>query len=191
MSPENAAINTAALQSQLGFYRLLCFSLTLVLLGGVGVLGFVLLKDTVKIVPVEIRKPYEMGANYANRDYLADMASYVLGSVLSVTPESVDHNNKVILKMTHPDGYPTLKTALDAAAARLKKERITTLWNARNETIDERNLVVRASGTVKTFIADKLVSDTPRDYSVKFLITTSGRLYVTKIEEIVKADAAR
>lgn len=191
MSPENAAINTAALQSQLGFYRVLCLSLSLVLLGGVGVLGFVLLKDTVKIVPAEIRKPYEIGANYANRDYLADMAAYVLGSVLSVTPESVDHNNKTILKMTHPDGYPTLKTALDASAARLKKERITTLWNARNETIDERNLVVRASGTVKTFIADKLVSDTPRDYSVKFLITTSGRLYVTKIEEIVKADAAR
>lgn len=189
MSPENAAINAAALQSQLGFYRVLSFLLTLVLMAGVGVLGFVLLKDTVKIVPTEIRKPYEIGANYANRDYLADMASYVLGSVLSVTPESVDHNNRVILKMTHPDGYPTLKTALDASAARLKKERITTLWNARNETIDERNLTVRASGTVKTFIADKLVSDTPRDYSVKFLITTSGRLYVTKIEEIVKAGA--
>lgn len=190
MSPENAIRNASILQSQIGFYRVVSFLLSLVLLGGVGILAYVLARETVRIVPPEIHRPYQIGAGYANKDYLADMASYVLGSVLTVTPETVDHNNKVILKMAHPDGYPALKTSLDSAAARLKKERITTLWGPRNESIDEHALTVHASGSLKTFIADKLVSESPRDYLVKFLITTSGRLYVTKIEEIVKPESA-
>lgn len=190
MSPDKALKNAAVLQSQIGFYRVVSFLLSLVLLGGVGILAYVLARETVRIVPPEIHRPYQIGAGYANKDYLADMATYVLSSVLSVTPETVDHNNKVILKMTHPDGYPALKTSLDASAARLKKERITTLWGARNEAIDERALIVQVSGSIKTFIADKLVSESPRDYVVKFLITTSGRLYVTKIEEIVKTESA-
>jgi len=189
MSPENAARNTASLQSQLRFYRLLSFTLTLTLLGGVLVLGFVLLRDTVKIVPPEIRRPLEIGSSYANKDYLAEMSAYVLGSILTVTPDTVDHNTRVILKMTHPEGYAILKTALEASATRLKRERITTIWALRSELVDERNLSVKASGSLKTFIADKLVSESPRDYAIKFLITTSGRLYVTKIEEIVKPEA--
>ena len=40
----------------------------------------------------------------------------------------------------------------------------------------------------KTFIADKLTSEREKDYLVEFTITTSGRLYVSKIEEIVKRD---
>jgi len=130
-----------------------------------------------------------MGANYANKDYLAEMSAYVLNSVLTVTPDTVDHNTKVILKMTHPDGYATLKTALEASAARLKRERITTIWSLRSEVVDERGLTLKASGSLKTYIADKLVSDAPKDYFVKFLVTSSGRLYVTKIEEIVKPEA--
>ena len=190
MSPENAARNSAVLHSQLRLYRLLCFVLSLVLLGGVVILGFVLLRETIRIVPPEIRRPYEIGANYANKDYLAEMSAYVLSSVLTVTPDTVDYNTKVILKMTHPDGYATLKTALEASAARLKRERITTIWSLRSEVVDERNLTLKASGSLKTYIADKLVSESPKDYFVKFLVTTSGRLYVTKIEEIVKSEAA-
>jgi len=150
----------------------------------------VILRDTTKVVPTEIRRPYEIGANYANKDYLLDMAGYVLGMVLTVTPESVDYNNKVILKMADPDGYPVLKTALDAAALRMRAERITTIWVPRKEEVSEREKRVKVSGKLKTYIADKLTSERDKDYIVEFIITTSGRLYVSRIEEIVKLDSA-
>ena len=143
MAPEQATNERDRLQSQVRFLRAANAGQLAVLLLLVLLLGFVVVRDTTKIVPTEIRRPYEIGANYANKDYLLDMAGYVLGTVLTVTPESVDYNNRVILKMTDPDGYAGLKTALDAAALRLKQERVTTIWVPRKEEVSERDKRVK------------------------------------------------
>jgi conjugal transfer pilus assembly protein TraE len=191
MAPDHAINERERLQSQLRFHRATNAGLLLVLFCLVLLLGFVVVRDTTKIVPTEIRRPYEIGANYANKDYLLDMAGYVLGTVLTVTPESVDYNNKVILRMADPDGYAGLKTALDAAALRLKQERVTTIWVPRKEEVSEQDKRVKVSGKLKTYIADKLTSERDKDYLVEFSVTTSGRLYVSKIEEFLGRSAAR
>ena len=191
MAPEQATNERDRLQSQVRFLRAANAGQLAVLLLLVLLLGFVVLRDTTKIVPTEIRRPYEIGANYANKDYLLDMAGYVLGTVLTVTPESVDYNNRVILRMADPDGYAGLKTALDAAALRLKQERVTTIWVPRKEEVSERDKRVKVSGKLKTYIADKLTSERDKDYLVEFSVTTSGRLYVSKIEEFLGRDPAR
>lgn len=188
MAPDKAINERDKLQSQVRFHRAMNAGLLGTLFFGVLLLGFVVVRDTTKIVPPEVRRPYEIGANYANKDYLLDMAGYVLGTVLTVTPETVDYNNKVILKMADPDGYAGLKTALDAAAMRLKQERVTTIWVPRKEEVSEQDKRVKVSGKLKTYIADKLTSEREKDYIVEFTITTSGRLYVSKIEEVVKRD---
>ena len=191
MAPEQANNERDRLQSQVRFLRAANAGQLAVLLLLVLLLGFVVVRDTTKIVPTEIRRPYEIGANYANKDYLLDMAGYVLGTVLTVTPESVDYNNRVILRMADPDGYAGLKTALDAAALRLKQERVTTIWVPRKEEVSERDKRVKVSGKLKTYIADKLTSERDKDYLVEFSVTTSGRLYVSKIEEFLGRDPAR
>lgn len=191
MTPEKANNERDALRAQVRFHRALNVSLVATLFLGVVLLGWVLIRDTTRIVPPEVRGEYEVGANFANKDYLLDVSGYVLGMVLTVTPETVEHNNKVILKMTHPDGYAELKTALDAAALRLRKERVTTIWVPRKQEVDERAKRVKVSGKLKTYIADQLTSERDKDYIVEFTITASGRLYVSKIEEVVERGAAR
>jgi conjugal transfer pilus assembly protein TraE len=191
MAPDKANNERDALKAQVRFHRAMNAGLLGTLFLGVLLLGFVVFRDTTRIVPPEIKRPYELGANYANRDYLLDMAGYVLGMVLTVTPETVDYNNNVILKMADPDGYAGLKTALDAAALRLKQERVTTIWVPRKEEVSELDKRVKVSGKLKTYIADKLTSEREKDYIVEFTITTSGRLYVSKIEEIVKRDPSK
>ncbi len=189
MTPDNANNERSALLSQIRFHKLMSLILAVIIFGGMIIFGYVLVRDTTKILPPEIRRPYEIGANYANKEYLLDMANYVLGTVLNVTPENADHNNKVILKMAHPDGYPTLKTALDAAAMRIRQEKVTTIWVPRKEEVFERDKRVKVNGKLKTYIADKLTSEREKNYIVEFTITTSGRLYVSKIEEIIKKDS--
>ena len=191
MTPANHINELQKLKSQVSFLRVSSLSLSLVLLIGVLLLGFVISRDTTKIVPVEVRRPYEMGANYANKDYLLDMTGYVLDRILTVTPETVDYNNRTILKITDPDGYAELKTALDSAAARLKQEKITTIWVPRTEEIQERAMKVKVKGRLKTFIADKLTSERDKEYSVEFQITISGRLYVTKIQEVIAVEPVK
>lgn len=187
MSPNKANNDRSLLAAQVVFLRITVLSLAVVILAGVVLVGFLLLRDTTKVVPPEVRRPYEIGADYANKEYLADMATYVLDKVLTTSPEQVDFNNKVILRMTHPDGAAHLKTSLDASALRMKKEKITTVWAPRAEEIFEREKRVKVTGKLKTYIADKLTSERDKTYFVEFTVTTSGRLYVTKIEEFIKA----
>ena len=130
------------------------------------------------------------GSNYASKDYLGDMANYVLQQILTVSADSVDFQNKVILKMTDPDAYGKLKAELDAAALRIRKDRISTVWTARKEIISEQAKSVRVSGSLKTYIADVLTSTRDKEYIVDFYITSSGRLYVANVQEVVKPDPA-
>jgi len=191
MTPLNAKNDREALSGQLLFHRYTIgglLGLSVVLAG-----GFVwqTMHSTVVLVPPEIRRQYEIGSNYADRDYLADMANYVLSTVLTVTPDSVDHNNAVILKMTDPEGYASLKSDLDAAALRLKRDRVTTLWSWRTEKVFARDKKVEVTGRLKTFISDVLTSERDKTFIVEFIINSSGRLYVSKVKELVKADLAR
>lgn len=190
MSPEIAKNERALLISQIRFLRLLVIGLMPSILGLICVAGYLVLTQVTHIVPPEVKRPYELGGGHANSDYLTDMANYVLDKVLTVTPETVDYNNKVILKMAHPDGFGALKTTLDAAAIRVKQDRISTIWVPRTEKVMEQAGVVEVSGLRKTFIADKLTSQTEKTYIVQFSLTTSGRLYVSKIEEMVKRDTS-
>lgn len=90
VAPDKANNEREALKAQIRFHRMMNVGLLGTLFFSVLLLGFVLLRDNIKIVPPEVRRPYEIGAHYANRDYLLDMAGYVLSMVLSVTPETVD-----------------------------------------------------------------------------------------------------
>jgi conjugal transfer pilus assembly protein TraE len=189
MLPKNAINDRASLQGQVKFQRVIIVSLIGMVFALFGLEAYTLIRQTTVVVPPEVRRAYEVGANYADKDYLLDMGAYVLGMVMTVTPETVDHNNSVILKMTHPDGYATLKTFLDAAALRLKRERVTTIWVPRDEKVNVSAKTVEVSGKLKTYIADKLTSEREKNYLVEFTVTVSGRLYVSKIEEIVKRDS--
>jgi conjugal transfer pilus assembly protein TraE len=190
MSPENSLNERLILKSQVKFLRVMSIGLIAAIFALITIEGFIFMRETTVIVPAEVRRPYELGADFASTDYLTDMANYVLDKVLTVTPESIDYNNRVILKMTHPDGYPNLKSSLDAAALRLKKERITTVWIPRNEKVSTNAKTVEVSGQLKTYIADLLTSTHDKTYLVQFTVTLSGRLYVSSIEEVIKRDPA-
>lgn len=191
MNPQHARNERDVLKSQITFQRYViggALGVSLVLAGG---WLWTAMNSVVAIVPPEVKRPYEIGSNFGNRDYLSDMANFVLQTVLTVSPDSVDYNNKVILKMTDPDGYGKLKADLEGAALRIKRDRISTVWTPRKEEILERDKRVKVSGRLKTYVADVLTSDREKEYLVEFNVTTAGRLYVVNLQEVVKPDPAR
>lgn len=191
MNPNNAKNERDALKGQMTFQQNVIYSLVGLSFALAAGWGWTVMNSTVAIVPPEVKRPYEIGSNFGNKDYLGDMANYVLSTVLTVSPDSVDFNNKVILKMTDPDGYGKLKSDLEAAALRLRRDRVSTVWVARKEEISERDKRVKIAGRLKTYIADVLTSDREKEYIVEFSITSSGRLYVLKVQEVVKPDPVR
>lgn len=143
------------------------------------------------IAPPEINRPYEIGPNFGSRDYLVDQADYVLFMINTVTPHTVDHNNKIVLKMADPDGNQYLKTELDAAALRIKREGITTVWEPNSYKVSTESKWVRVSGVYKTYIGDKLVSNTQREFEVQFSISLSGHSNVSSVKEIVRNSSGK
>ncbi|KMQ81317.1 IncF plasmid conjugative transfer pilus assembly protein TraK [Candidatus Burkholderia pumila] len=112
----------------------------------------------------------------ARGDYLiSDISDYIVDLQATTIPETVDHNNATILKMTDPDSYPTIKPMLDAAAIRIKRERITTIFVKRTKSIDHPNNRVIITGTFKTFIGDKLVDSEDRSLLTVASTELAGR----------------
>ncbi|CAR57755.1 TraE/TraK family type IV conjugative transfer system protein [Burkholderia cenocepacia] len=184
MTPDRAANERADLRSRVKFLKLcLVFTLGTIVLGLILVM-FLVLRDPTRIVPPEIQHAYVIGSGTANGDYLSDMSDYVLSLQATTTPETVDHNNAVILKMTDPAAYPVIKTMLDAAAIRIKRERITTIFVMRTKSIDRPNNRVITTGTFKTYIGDKLVGEEDRSLLVAFNITLTGQTYVQQLAQV-------
>lgn len=186
MSPDNAENERARLKSDTTFLKRVVFGLLGVLAMTVGGWAWTVVNATVLLVPPVVQRPYEVGANHGNREYLSDMADYVLQMVLTASPESIEHNASVILKMTDPDGNPELKGLLDQAALRMKRDRVTTVWSPRTAEVFVREKRVEVAGKLKTYVADTVTSVTDRKYVVEFIITSAGRLYVSKVAEVVK-----
>ncbi len=184
MSPQNAVNERDVLRLQLRFHRALNAGLLLTLLVGTGLLAYATLRQPTVLIPIDGSRNYAVGAGFANRDYLQDMAGYVLGLVLTVTPDTADYNNRLILKMTDPDAFGALETFLSSAAQRLKKERVTTIWVPHKEEVSTNDKRVKVSGKLKTYIADKLTSEREKQFLVEFIVSASGRLYVSRIEEL-------
>ena len=189
MLPTTAANEREALKASVRFHRMVNLILSLTVLLGTLLLGYAVFHQRTVVVPPEVRRPYEVGAQYATPEYLMDMANYVLHMILTVTPESVDYQSQVILKMTAPDGYAVLKTQLEAAALRLKQEHISTIWIPQRETV--HGLAVEVTGRFKTFMADTLTSTRDKTYRVTFDRLISGRIHVCKVEEISAAESHR
>ena len=179
-----------SLRSQVNFLRTVVLSLIGLLCLMAGGWGWTVINERSILVPPEVRRPYEVGASYGSKDYLADMSTYVLSMMFTISPETVEWQNKVILKMTHPDGYGKLKAELEANAQRLKRDRIATVWVPRTEKVSERSKTVVVAGKLKTYIADVLTSEKDKEYQVEFEITSSGRLYVVRVQEVVKPEPA-
>ena len=189
MSPQNAQNERNVLRGERAFYRLVIFALVGInaLLGG-GWL-WTATNQIVAIVPPEIRRPYELGAGHGTRDYLNDMASYVLQQLFTVSPETAEHQARVILKMTDPSGVGALKLDLDKATERIRRDRISTIWTPTTEQVAEPTKTVRVRGNLKTYIGDVLTSTTVKEYEVGFTINSAGRLYVVKVKEVVQSTA--
>lgn len=147
-------------------------------------LGYVLLRDNVVIVPPVVRDEYVIGAETSQK-YLVDMAEYVVTTLRTINKDNVDYNNKIILKMVDDDGLPQLRKTLDAQALRIKKEDITTIWSGSTSepTMVGKNTVI-LSGRLRTYYADKLVSNDLKEYKVVFGLSGLGKIYVKKIEEV-------
>ncbi len=138
--------------------------------------------ERVVIVPPAIHKTFWVETDQVSPEYLEQMGYFLLQLTLDVTPQSVDHQARLLLQYATPAAYGELNTALLATAARVKQDGAATVFSAQDLSVDARTLRVGVRGQLTTFIGDRRVSDVAKGYAIEFLCS-GGRVLLKTFRE--------
>jgi conjugal transfer pilus assembly protein TraE len=86
--------------------------------------------ERIVIVPPNIHKTFWVESDRVSSEYLEQMGYFLMQLTLNVTPQSVDHQAKLLLQYAAPASFGELRTALLAAAERLKRDGASTVFSA-------------------------------------------------------------
>jgi conjugal transfer pilus assembly protein TraE len=138
--------------------------------------------ERIVVVPPSIHKTFWVESDRVSSEYLEQMAYFLMQLTLNVTPQSVDHQAKVLLQYAAPASYGELRTALLGAAERLKRDGASTIFSAQDLSVDERALKVGVRGQLTTFISERRVSEVSKGYAIE-LQYSGGRVFLKAFRE--------
>ena len=138
--------------------------------------------ERVVLVPPSIHKTFWVETDRVSPEYLEQMGYFLLQLTLNVTPQSVDHQAKVLLQYAAPSASGEMRTALATAAERLKRDSAATVFSPQSLAVDERGLRVGVRGQLTTFISERRVSEVAKGYVIEFQYT-AGRIYLKAFRE--------
>lgn len=187
MTPNKAAQSRDALQAENRFLKKILLGNGATTVALAFTCAWLVVTQRVVIMPPAVRGTYVIGARYANDQYLADQATYVLSLAKSVTPSTVDNNVRVLLSMVDDDRRAALKTEWDADALQIKHDGLTHVFEPIGVgEVDFRNKAVKVTGTFSTYISGKRTSSEQKTFEVYFGITIFGRLVLLDIREATR-----
>jgi conjugal transfer pilus assembly protein TraE len=138
--------------------------------------------ERVVVVPPSVHKTFWVEEERVSAEYLEQMGYFLMQLTLNVTPQSVDHQSKLLLQYAAPAAYGELRTTLLSAAERLKRDGAATVFSARDLTVDERALKVGIRGQLTTFISDRRVSEVAKGYVIEFQYK-AGQIFLKAFRE--------
>jgi len=138
--------------------------------------------ERIVVVPPTIHKTFWVESDRVSSEYLEQMGYFLMQLTLNVTPQSVDHQAKVLLQYAAPASFGELRTALLAAAERLKRDGASTGFSPQDLAVDERTLRVGVRGQLTTFISDRRVAEVSKGYAIE-LQYSGGRVFLKAFRE--------
>lgn len=139
-------------------------------------------RERVVLVPPTIHKTFWVESDRVSGEYLEQMGYFLMQLTLNVTPQSVDHQAKVLLQYAAPASFGELRITLLAAAERLKRDGASTVFSPQDLSVDERALRVGVRGQLATFISDRRVSEVSKGYAIE-LQYSGGRVFLKAFRE--------
>jgi len=144
-------------------------------------------RERVVMVPPSINKTFWVESDRVSAEYLEQMAYFLLQLTLNVTPQSIDHQSRLLLQYAAPAAYGELRSVLAAAAERVKRDGASTVFSAQDLAVDERAQRVGVRGLLTTFISDRRVSEVSKGYAIE-LQYVGGRIFLKAFRETTPND---
>jgi conjugal transfer pilus assembly protein TraE len=139
-------------------------------------------RERVVVVPPAIHKTFWVEAERASPEYLEQMGYFLAQLTLNVTPQSVEHQSRLLLQYAAPASWGNLRTAMAANAERIKRDGAATVFSPQDLQVDERTQRVGLRGLLTTFISDRRVSEVSKGYAIE-LQYAGGRILLKTFRE--------
>lgn len=144
-------------------------------------------RERVVLVPPTIHKTFWVDSERASPEYLAQMAYFLAQLTLNVTPNSVEHQSRVLLQYAAPASWGELRATMAANAERLKRDGASTVFAPQDLHVDEQSQRVGLRGVLTTFISDRRVSEVAKGYAIE-LQFAGGRIFLKSFRETAPHD---
>jgi conjugal transfer pilus assembly protein TraE len=144
-------------------------------------------RERVVVVPPAIHKTFWVEAERASPEYLEQMGYFLAQLTLNVTPQSVEHQSRLLLQYAAPASWGELRTAMAANAERIKRDGASTVFSPQDLQVDERTQRVGLRGLLTTFISDRRVSEVSKGYAIE-LQYAGGRIFLKTLRETTPND---
>lgn len=144
----------------------------------------------VVVVPAEVRSEFWVEENEVSRNYFLEWGYFIASLILNVTPESVDYQNDVLMRHVaarHRDG---MRAQLAEAAARLKREGLSTFFSVGDVHVDRDGAKVAFSGILASYVEGRKVAERDAAFMASFVVG-DARLQLVEFFETSPDDVFR
>lgn len=162
---------------------LLSMVATLLLINGIQAIFTLFRSERIIVVPPDLNQKVWLEKNKVSPSYLEEMALVFASLILESSPESAAYKRDIILRYATSEGYGPLKRTLLEDEKRLKKNHVTTSFQANSLKVDPHKLSVDLEGDLLCFVGEKRISQSRDTYRFQFEYKT-GRLLIKSFKRI-------
>ena len=171
------------------FFRLLALTLAAAVLLLALALGSAGLRPTqTVVVPPAVTEEFWVRREAVSPSYYAQWGHYIAMLVLNVTPESAAHQNAMLLEQVAPRHRAAMRARLQAAAAHLAAERLSTSFAVSDVHVDPEGSAAAFAGTLSSYVEGREVERRSAAYRAVFEVLDARLLLLefseTKLDDV-------
>lgn len=170
-----------AFQKQKLFVILLSASLGINLLQGFDRL---LSSEKTIILPPDVSQGVWIQGNKVSASYLEEWSYYLCQLLLSTSPKTIHYQMDLALRHVSPALYGSLKRQLMQEAEHLKKHNASHTFQPKEVVVNEKNLTVRVTGTLSSFVGKDRIHDQQQTYEMTFQMSRGRFLHLMRFESL-------
>lgn len=136
------------------------------------------------IIPAHFNKDMVLSNKRLSISYLEEISVFYLDLLLGLNESNINYNASLILRHIHPDFYSQISKFLEEEKKRYKEYRLSTHFKLTKLEVDDKNLIVDASGILTSYFGESGKSGDLVNYRLEY--DYSGGVLTIKNFKILK-----
>jgi len=173
------------LKQRNGYFGLNVALIALCLLLGVSVallIGYAQNHARIYLVPPHIEQPFWLSNHAPSAQYLSEMSAYLVQLRLTVTPDNIGYQQKLLLRYSDPNDYTGLKEQLSQEAQIVEQAQMSTSFYPIASRVDEKSLSVSVEGDFHRYLQGEALEPERQHYLISYRYQL-GRLWIAQFQQ--------